>query len=550
MSQDFPQILIVDGVDYSNSVQSLNVVEPDLTRLDHYGGKVFVFQGLPLVCTADLAIHLRQKLANYGPLAESTFTYSRYNAAKGSYENITGRVDYLTLLDVPVGDIAAKGVQVNLQPDDEYVALQEKDQITTNILKRKDFDGASITAFANETHSVQLTAVNIPNRPETGGTTSCEMVLIWEVFLRLFQKITGRNDCFRSSILGRTDGEVFTYGVDGEWAFIAFSSEQLVRQGSSVDYGIKTNLREVFDFLYHQENVMLGIEEQNGALYFVLEKEEYFRDSSNVVATITEPNVAEFYTDPEKLYSRVLAGYRTFSSTQDVGNLGGFLYTAWTQRSYVTPMHKFLDNTYNIRTDVIVDPYLIQVVKETPISDDSGSTLTDRIFAFWLKRKSGGFELDQDYTSSGFNNPGTLYNLKFLPSRGLEKHLPILAQATKLAFDYRQANEPGFSGITLCQFEDGEGAVSVSTQLTGETTAITENEDKPHSGVEPICLPNVLYVEHPLSEEEKQLIRDNDKQLVRVTVEGVSKDYFIEEFMPREEGVTMVLKERNQDYTS
>lgn len=553
MNQDKPNIFLVDGVDFTSSVKSVEVAEADLVRLPRFGTIVPKYRSLiPLECKGDLESYLREKWSNHGPLAESNWVYKKYNHVSKEYEEYTGKVDFLTFTDLPIPDDEYSGLSIDLLAETEFTSVENQDQIVTNLLERKDFTGNSIEAFGSETQSVELTPVDIPNRSESGGTTNCEMVLIWEVLLRLFQKISGRNDCFRSSILGRTDGEVFTYPEDGKWSFIGFSSEQLVRQGSSSNYGIKTSLEEIFEFLYNLDPVALGVEIINGSRFYVLEKIDYFHDTSEVIWTIENPSGPQYFTNPDFLYSQVLTGFRTYSSTQDVGNLGGFLYTSWTKRSYVTPMYNKTENSYIIRTNIIVDPYLIQIVKETPISESSASTLTNRIFAFWLKRKSGGgFKLDKDYLSSGFNNPSTIYNLKFLPARTLHNHLKLLSIITKKSFDYRQATEIGFPGLTICQFEEGDGDVQISTQLAGESGSIQENEDKVHSGNEPIFLPDFLELEEiPVSEEEIRNIRSGAKKIVQVISEGTTRDYWIEEFTVSKNRASVILKERNKEYTN
>ena len=143
----------------------------------------------------------------------------------------------------------------------------------------------------------------------------CDIMLIWEYFVRLFQAATGLEDPLRSTLLGRTDGELFTYPQDGEFSLIGVTIGSQIRGIPLTEKPIVAQIEESFKALNSLTPIGIGYE--NGK--FVIEKLEYFFNSNEIGLNLTNVKDIEEAPAKEWLFNEIKVGDKNYE-TEETGN--------------------------------------------------------------------------------------------------------------------------------------------------------------------------------------------------------------------------------------
>lgn len=330
-----------------------------------------------------------------------------------------------------------------------------------------------------------LTGSNPPNIQITGDAsaditqsttyehTDCEVMFPWEVFLRLCQKITGRNDCLRSEFFGRTDGEVYTYGSDGEGAFYALTSVKLLRGFPLASNPINADLMGVFKAYDKMLLLGLGIVYDSGTPYVMIEKlEDFFDDSSSVTTfTVAEPGI-NWESAIKYMWGNVRAGYTNYKF-----NTNPALNSPHTPRHFVIPyMSEFVEKQYDAQCPFIVSGHLIELLRRERYdqANNKDTQYDEHLVVMHLKRDGGGGferELDDDFSAvSNIDNETTNYNLHLTPARNMLRHAPLLlAGLAKRIIDTPAMTD-------FLRYMSGEGNTDAETTITGDTL-VPEDDD-------------------------------------------------------------------------
>jgi len=542
----------IDGTDYINDIgnwrQFLPVDKRDETYHSHL--KTFSANRLSLSAAAKAYVVAQKDLK--GSFANSTFVISSFNYNTDVYDEIVaGTLDYKTASE----DVISGTFEVLFFPDEPAQKIIKRDDQNADLQKLVDFDGNAITAFSGthgETYTLSLTKTEIAGLTEV-ATSNCEVMLPWEIGLRLAQKILGRNDAFRSDLLGRTDGEVFQTDADGRLAFVSMTNGDLIRGDTLTDNPISMSLADFFEYLNAIEPISMGIEYINDVAFLRIEDIDYEYDSiSDPIWTIENPESFQIVTNESRVYGRVLSGYRNFEKADDagVGQSNSYIESMHTTRRYVTGLDAFSKNIYNVLSNGIASSYLNEIVRNNVIANNNNEERGNDIFYIVVKRDGvGGFEIDNDYVSvTGVDDPTTQKNYLLTPGRTILNHLKVINAALIREYKNREANEVGFAGFNPIRFVDGEGNKTASTKIGSEAAEIEEDADL-SAGVEPIFLEDDLLIKTNVSEAQYKLIQDNKKKRVKVTYDDMTCYGYIDELRLDDlYQVDLVLRRANDDY--
>lgn len=304
--------------------------------------------------------------------------------------------------------------------------------------------------------------------------TTAEVMLPWEYFLRICQKITGRNDCLRSPLFGRTDGEVYTYSEDGEQSLCAITNVKQVRSFPLSKGPIKSSLREgykVYDALFM---LGLGITYESGVPYILIDKLENFYDSGTIVMTLSaeDPGI-NWEPALNYVWGTVKSGFRNFKNKSNFT-----LNSPHSTREYsISGLDHLISKQYNAECEAILSGHLIEDFREQSYltaSKKDLDSLDEKLVIIHVKRsEGGGFErvkAENFNNVTNLDNSSTQYNLELTPARVLMNHAPMLLAGLNRSIGSSGQNQ-------FLKFQSGEANTDVTTQLTGESATIEEGGD-------------------------------------------------------------------------
>ena len=539
----------VNAVDYISNVANWKNFLPTTKRNSKYHGFVQRFSNKELIFMKGSRTYLKTLFEARGSFASVTFKIQRFSFSSEEYLDIVdGSLDFGTYSDDEVAGTLVMLFQTSL--DEE--ALLSRAKTRTSLHSLTSFDGESISSFSGdhgESYSLSVTKTEIDNFTEE-ATSLCDVMLVWEVALRLAQKIIGRDDCLRSTLLGRENGESFTYDADGELSYLAFTVGGLMRGGSKTEYPIRISLDELFDILNAITPVGLDIEYINDEAFLVIEKVEYFYDNQNGVTwDIDPPESLRFVTANDRRYGKVLSGYRQYEKTNE--DTGGVSYeeTLHADRSWITGLDKVTRNAYNIRINAIASSQLIETIRSNPITDLTNDQFNKEILLLQLSRSGATWSIDNSYVSeTGVNNPASQKNYKITPGRCILNHLKLINGCLNSEYKYKEATEIGFSGWAPINYQVGSGNSGASVRLSGEDSEILENADL-SAGVEPIFYDKNIEVGTSITEDLYENIKNNLNKWVRIKYNGSSYYGYIDEIQFSSiNSLSLICKFANIDY--
>lgn len=311
------------------------------------------------------------------------------------------------------------------------------------------------------------------NQDTSYQTTTITGMLVWEYLLRICQKITGRNDCLRSPLFGRTDGEVYTYSEDGDWSMLLISSVYLLRGYPIASFPLQDTLRDAFHELDCMFSIALGITYESGVPYIKIDREKNFYDSDTVVMTLSakDPGI-EWEPSINHIWGTVKSGFRNFEE-KDTGTLG----TTHSTRQYsIAGLDEVIGREYNIESEWIASTHLIEALRRKRYNTNAtkDEDFNKKKVVLHVKRDGGGgyeLVLDENFASvSAFDNSDTAYNLHLTPARLTMNHAPLL-----LSGILRTLNSSGDK--SFLKYQSGTGKTSVTTRIDGDGGVLNEEED-------------------------------------------------------------------------
>ena len=544
---------IEDGssIPFIDSISNWTNFIPTTKRHPKYHSFIQSFSNKDLVFIKGARTYLKGLYDNKGSFASATFKVQRFSYASNEYINIVdGSLDFATYSD----DEVAGTLTLLFQTSTTEEKLLSRVRTRTSLHTLKDFDGNSIDAFTGdhgETYSLSITKTELDNLTEI-ATSTAEVMLAWEVALRLAQKIVGRNDALRSDLLARSNGSVFQSTSDGELAYLAFSNGGLIRGGSTSTYQLRISFDELFDILNSITPIGMGVEIINDEPFIRIEKAEYFYDNQNGVSwTISPPQGLVISSDTNSRYGRVLSGYRIYQKNSSEGVDGGVAFeeTLHGERSWVTGLDSVTDKAYNIRTNAIASSQLIEVVRNNPTSNNKSDETNNRIVLLQTLRAGSSWSIDNSYVSqTGVNNPASQKNYKITPGRCILNHLKMINSCLNTEYKFKESTEVGFSGYSPILYQEGTGNTSASTQIGSESAEISENADL-SAGVEPIYFDKLIELETTVTEDLYDTIQANLEKWVRIEYNGAIYYGYIDQMdFQSLNGLRLICKFANIDF--
>jgi len=396
-------------------------------------------------------------------------------------------------------------------------------------IKIVDLDGSfppkiTITSSDAKTKLLQST---------TYEDTDCEFMLPWEVFLRLCQKITGNNNCLRSTLFGRTDGEVKTYVADGDAAFYAITTPKLLRGFPLATNPINADLMSVFKGYDKMLLLGLGVVYESGVPYIVIERLEHFMDDSSSATTFVAayPGI-DWEAAISYMWGNVKGGYSKYKLERNP-----ILGSPHTPRNYAIPyLSEHISNQYDNTCNFVTSGHLIELLRRNRYDESNQKDLPfdEDLVCLHLERDGGGsFDrvVDDDFSAvSNIDNPTTNSNLHLTPARNLLRQAPLLlAGLAKRIID-----TPAFTG--LARYQSGDGNTAAETTVTGDTLV-------PEDGDLTRAMAAEVYSNAPLfdasemgscivtvTKAQRQIIKEGLLTEITVIDNGTSYTGFIESF--------------------
>ena len=362
------------------------------------------------------------------------------------------------------------------------------------------------------------------SKKDTYPDTDCNGMLIYEAALRMLQKLTGRNDPLRSTLLGRTDSEVHTYAADGPASLMLYTNGRHVRQFPVSDFPLKGEFYELFRALNADWNIGVGIIEEAGIQYIAIEEISYFWDNSKVVFSITDPEGVLEQTALDYIFNKLEFGNSKYE-TEENGTLG----SAHTPRTYTTGLGDVVNSSYDFTQPAITSGPLIELLRRDPYQDGSekDNQHDNAIVLIRLVRDGGGYrrEKGSDFTTvNNISNPDSQYNLSITPRRALNRHLNwIKGGGFQGATELDPADKPRIL------FTSGDGNVKLETLKTGDPGSFTENSEALYltEGDDPLFLPNLVRFNYPITKEQMINLVADPNQVIQVTSKGRTFKAFI-----------------------
>lgn len=540
-----------NGEKYIEYVKNWNNLFPRIQRDAKYHGFLASYSIESLIFTKAAKDYLKTRVESYGAFASSTFKIKKWNTSENGYDDVVdGTLDYLTYQE----DVLGEMVLMRFFPQNDAENLVNRAAVPTSLQSLKDFDGDAITAFAGthgETYTLPVTKTEIGlSSPEP--TSNCEVMLAWEVALRLSQKIIGRNDCLRSNLLGRTDAEVVQTVSDGDLAYLAFTNGGLLRGGSVSDYPIRWSLDEFFEVLNAFQPIGMGVEYINNEPFIRIEAIDYWYESGELPSLNTSA-VSDVVVEKNRsrIYGKVLTGFRVFEKAAQEAGSDTYNESVHTRRSYVTGLDGKTKNEYNIRVNVLASPQVIETVRNNTVAGGQNDEMDRQNIVIQVKDDgASGWEVDNDYVSvTGINNPTTQKNYLITPGRTVLNHLKMINGC--LITEYkRQEALGGFTGFDPIQYQEGDGNTSAATRIGAEAAEISENADLT-AGVEPIFLDDDIQALITMTESEFTTVQDNLKKKITVNYDGNSFTGYVQAIESEDlNNFRLILKKSNEDYTA
>lgn len=319
--------------------------------------------------------------------------------------------------------------------------------------------------------------------------------MIYEAVERCAQFYTNQVNCFRSSLLGRTDimgpdGNPL-YDVDGDYALIGITNGNNLR---GRDKPIIATLQDLLDFIDSVACIGFGFETAETGQILRLEYRDYFYKKNVKILTLREVADVHLKIDTKRLYNQIEYGY---SSKLDIGTVNA-IDEICTLRRQIIPIIN-TKNKLQVATTMRVSGYQFEFQRRL-IASTAESKLDDENFCAVMIRDGLTFRTkkDEGYAEiTGVFDPGSGYNYDISPARNYRNWFKVVGSSLIRSFD------------KVTKFSYGEVNYTATTRKVSESVAVAENGNIDLSDIEPIMDYMAYSFVHPITRYEFGLIRAN-----------------------------------------
>lgn len=342
---------------------------------------------------------------------------------------------------------------------------------------------------------------------------------IHETGAAIAQRITGRTDAFRSSLLGRTNSAPNAYAGNGCLSFTVMSNGKLLRGFPVSDAPFFMSMDQFFKTVNAVGNIGLGVEKEGSDLVLRIDSKSYFYDPSTLLQFTFVPDIKtsvakEYYT------SDLFVGFEKWETE----NING-IDEPNTKRQYNTGI-KTIESRVDLLSPAIASMYAIELTRRQGDSSTDWKYDND-LFIICTRRGVDGngdpnelrlCEKDENFDSVGnLLSPETAYNLRISPARNVLRHMNMISGSlTKypdraLKFTYGEGNFKMISDMEDTEICEG----NYNNEPFSESQDILWTS--PNVNATPIWIPEYLEFEYPLTLVQYRAIYDNPKKCIEIS---------------------------------
>lgn len=524
--------------DATKTIDSENYVAPigwdnlqyAISRNKTYDGFFREFTA-ELEFSSDIKTWLRTIIDSYGLESEIQVTIKELN--QNTFENVTMFSGVLNLSTYSENETT---LIVNFEDStfSRNIKNRENQEIEYNSIK--SLNDTTLTGYVNEFTDLKLYGNSGSYDDDEGNTitiastTTISSVYPFELFNKIIQKLTNSDyQVLRSSILGRTNltsnGLEFDYAVNGKLALKMVTKGLLIRGWEENGTGIKAvgktdlvvGFKKLFETFSKIEPLGLGIEKQtqtDGSIrtYVIIESKDYFYQNTEYTFEIDINNISELERIPAEEYhfNSVTAGQ---SSSTNNERFGAGKYNV--NIEYSTPLGVF-ENQLSLVKDYRLDGPGIEELRWNPKSDTPDKKVNgdEDIFIIDAFVDAGGELRSKDNsTAAGFQS-GSVAGV--YGTNPLYYNLGI--RSTYSVFNWSKWINVGLQKYPTeyLKFQKSEESSKATSQLTGETRVVRDEEDIPISSLDDPILTGYIYkFLSPLTTSQLQEIQNNQFGFVK-----------------------------------
>lgn len=399
------------------------------------------------------------------------------------------------------------------------VHLNEGDVFQFYIAIRGVPDPNSVLGLFDGSILLQYTTANFEIHTDTiFDSSTSNAYLVHEAGASISQRITGQEDAFRSTLLGRKNSLPVSYNSNGCFSFASLTTGRKIRnftQDAGNNFFI--SMDDFYKSINSYANIGIGFEKIDNEYKIVLEEKSFFYKNYTILqlknATIKRSIAKEFYV------SDIFIGFDKWEN-EEVNGIDEFN----SKRQYSTGI-KSISNNIDLISPIIGSAYAIEFTRRKQYVDfpsldwkyDSDN------FIFMLKRDVDGSgipnklnEVEQDENFDQIINvfsPESNYNYRISPARNIIRHLSVIG-CSLIKYTSR-----------LLKFSYGEGNYLMQTEMKPETcqgdfngNLLAENQDIPwQEGEDPIWIPEYLEFDYPLKFSEYLTLKADPKGCIEVS---------------------------------
>jgi hypothetical protein len=328
-------------------------------------------------------------------------------------------------------------------------------------------------------------SIFIPTRSKT--------VLIFEAIQKCCQYITSQADCFRSSLLSRSD-VVLPDGTSpytgGDAGMFGITNGKNLR---GLPSPLIASLKDLIDFVNAGWCVGFGFETIAGKQYLVIEQKDHFFNKNSRILSLGKVYDIKRTVDPKRFYNQIEVGFNSKIDIRQTNSNDEFN----TVRRFSIPVSN-TKNTLKVSTKMRGAGAELEYQRRlTPTTQDS--KLDDENFVVWVDRLFSIYFTMRDpfVTIENLYDPASAYNVILQPARMLKNWYKVIASSIIRSTD------------KVIKFAYGELNYKMTSRFLLETVAVSENGDYDLTEVEPLWDNEIYSFECPFSRNDMKLIKQN-----------------------------------------
>jgi hypothetical protein len=359
-------------------------------------------------------------------------------------------------------------------------------------------------------YSYDFNDIFINELAQTINSYATKTIAAFEAFTRCLQLITSNDTPLISELLQRTDTTP-AETTDGEMSLVQITNGFKLRNIQRKDVSINFyNLFKSFDSIFN-----IGLWYNKITSQFEIKKKADFYDSSTIILELGEVSNLLITVDEENYFNEIEAGQK---ENVDFGELGG-LEEFNVKTTFSTQVDK-IQNTLDISSPYRTDGFgLIVARSEIEATTDDNKT-DNSIFVIDCKRATSfySFESITDEYFTIIDNvlsPDAKANLNFSPKRCILRNSNRISPCLE------------FKNSDL-KFQESQFNSNLQTQKTGESAAITENENITFAELDDPLFSCLLYkFSYPVTALIIKALDANPHGLIEFYYKGVLKSGFL-----------------------